>query len=152
GGWYDIFLQGTLNAFTAVQHHGGEGAKGKCRLVVGPIGHGTFNELKYPANAAKGPACAHAFAWFDHVLLGKGNAAAGEKPVHYYVMGDPTDAKAPGNFWRHADDWPPASKATPFYFHPDGKLSLDKPAAGDAARSYRYDPKDPVPNIGGQEL
>src|SRR5947209_10656943 len=36
GGWYDIFLQGTLNAFTAVHHRGGEGAKGKCRLVIGP--------------------------------------------------------------------------------------------------------------------
>ena len=152
GGWYDIFLQGTLNAFTAVQHRGGEGARGKCRLVVGPIGHGTFNELKYPANAAQGPACGDAFAWFDHVLLGKANAVSREKPVHYYVMGDPTDPKAPGNVWRHADDWPPAAKTTPFFFHADGKLGRDKPTEGVASRRYRYDPKDPVPNVGGQEL
>src|SRR5262249_25351018 len=115
GGWYDIFLQGTLNAFTAVHYHGGASAKGKCRLGLGPIGHGSLNELKYPANAAQSPACADAFAWFDYVVLGKNNAVAREKAVHYYVMGDPTDPKAPGNFWRHADDWPPTSQATAFY-------------------------------------
>jgi predicted acyl esterase len=152
GGWYDIFCQGTINSFTAVHYHGGEGAKGKCRLVIGPIGHGGFTELKYPASAAKGPACGDAFAWFDYVLLGKDNAVAKEKAVHYYVMGDPTDPKAPGNVWRHADDWPPPSQATPFYFHPDGTLVREKPPLGDGAKTYAYDPKDPVPNVGGQEL
>src|SRR5262249_6721870 len=152
GGGDDIFLQGTLNAFTAVQHRGGNGARGKCRLGVGPIGHGAFTELKSPANAAQAPACADAFAWFDHVLQGKANAVAREKPVHYYVMGDPTDPKAPGNFWRHADDWPPASTATPFFFHAGGKLVRDKAPDVEAFRTYRYNPKDPVPNVGGQEL
>jgi predicted acyl esterase len=151
GGWYDIFLQGTINSFTAIHYHGGEGAKGKCRLVIGPIGHGQITELKYPANASQGPACAEAFAWFDYVLQGKNNAAAREKAVHYYVMGDPTDAKSPGNYWRHVDDWPPPSTATPFYFHADGALSKNKPD-GDGSKTYSYDPKNPVPNIGGQEL
>jgi predicted acyl esterase len=152
GGWYDIFLQGTLNAFTAVHYRGGAGARGKCRLILGPIGHGTFTELKYPANAAQGPACGDAFAWFDHALLGKDNAAAREKAVHYYVMGDPTDPQAPGNHWRHADDWPPPARPTPFYLHADGTLARDRRPEGDGARTYRYDPKDPVPSVGGQEL
>lgn len=152
GGWYDIFLQGTINSFTSVHYQGGEGARGKCRLVIGPIGHGNFNELKYPAIASQRPACSDVFTWFDHVLLGKDNAIAKEKAVHYYVMGDPTDPKAPGNFWRHVDDWPPASKETPFYFHADGTLARDKPPEGNASKTYSYNPKDPVPNIGGQEL
>jgi hypothetical protein len=152
GGWYDIFQQGTINAFVAAHYHGGEGAKGKCRLVIGPIGHGIFTELKYPANAARGPACGDPFAWFDYTLLGKDNAVAKEKAVHYYVMGDPTDAKAPGNYWRHADDWPPPSKSTAFYFHPDNALVRNVTPKGDDQKTYRYDPKDPVPNIGGQEL
>jgi putative CocE/NonD family hydrolase len=67
-------------------------------------------------------------------------------------MGDPTDPKAPGNYWRHADDWPPPSRVTPFYFHPAGTLVQGKPPEGNDARTYAYDPKDPVPNIGGQEL
>jgi putative CocE/NonD family hydrolase len=92
------------------------------------------------------------FAWYDHILLGKENAVAKEKAVHYYVMGDPTDKEAPGNVWRHVDDWPPPSKATPFYFHADGTLVADKPPAGDESKTYEYDPKNPVPNVGGQEL
>jgi predicted acyl esterase len=152
GGWYDIFLQGTINSFTSVQYHGGAGAKGKCRLVIGPIGHGTFSELKYPANARQQPACADAFTWFDYVLLGKDNEIAKEKAVHYYVMGDPTDPKAPGNHWRHVDDWPPPAKVTSFYYHPNGTLVRGTPPAGDDAQSYAYDPKNPVPNVGGQEL
>jgi predicted acyl esterase len=152
GGWYDIFLQGTINSFTAVHYRGGEGARGKCRLVIGPTGHGTFNELKYPASAAQGPACADAFTWFDHVLRGKDTAVAREKAVHYYVMGDPTDPKAPGNVWRHADDWPPPADATPFYFHEDGTLARGKAPDGPGSKTYSYDPKNPAPNIGGQEL
>jgi len=152
GGWYDIFLQGTINSFMAIHYHGGEGAKGKCRLVISPIGHGAITELKYPVNASQGPACGDAFAWFDRVLLGKNNAVAREKAVHYYVMGDPTDPKAPGNYWRHADDWPPPARPTPFYFHADGALVKEKPPEGDDSKTYTYDPKNPVPSIGGQEL
>jgi predicted acyl esterase len=152
GGWYDIFLQGTINSFTAVHYHGGKGARGKCRLVIGPTGHGGFTELKYPASAGRGPACGDVFAWFDHVLLGKDNAISKEKAVHYYVMGDPTDPKAPGNYWRHVDDWPPPSEPTLFYFHKGGMLAQEKPPEGNDSRSYAYDPNDPVPNIGGQEL
>ena len=98
------------------------------------------------------PACADAFAWFDYALLGKPNAVAREKAVHYYVMGDPTDPKAPGNYWRHEDDWPPPSRPTPFYFHPDGSLVQGKPPEGNGSKTYSYDPKNPVPNVGGQEL
>lgn len=152
GGWYDIFLQGTINSFTSIHYHGGEGARGKCRLVIGPIGHGNFSELKYPANAAKMPACADVFDWFDYALAGKENAVAKEKAVHYYVMGDPTDKSAPGNYWRHVDDWPPTSTSADFYFHPDGKLVRDEQPTGTDSRTYEYDPKNPVPNVGGQEL
>lgn len=152
GGWYDIFLQGTIDSFTTIHYHGGEGARGKCRLVIGPIGHGQFTELVYPANSRQLPACGDAMQWFDYTLKGENNGAAREKAVHYYVMGDPTDPQAPGNIWRHVDDWPPPATPTPFYFHPDGGLVRGKPPGGDATRSYSYDPSDPVPTVGGQEL
>jgi len=152
GGWYEIFLQGTIDSFTSVHYHGGKGAKGKCRLVIGPIGHGGLKEMKYPANASKMPACMDVFDWFDYVLLAKENSVAKEKAVHYYVMGDPTDQNAPGNFWRHVDDWPPPSKAMPFYFHADGSLVCDRSPQGNDSKTYAYDPKNPVPNVGGREL
>jgi uncharacterized protein len=151
GGWYDIFLQGTINSFTTIQSRGGPAAKGHCRLVIAPIGHGSMTDLKYPASAGKLPRCADNLAWFDATLKGKDNGVADEKPVHYYVMGDPTDDQAPGNVWRASDDWPPPATETPFYLHASGKLSTEKPAE-DGSHSYKYDPAQPVPTVGGAEL
>lgn len=151
GGWYDIFLQGTINSFTTIQSRGGPAAKGKCRLVIAPLGHGTMTELKYPENATRLPRCADNLAWFDAVLKGMDNGVADEKPVHYYVMGDPTDPTAPGNVWRQADTWPPAATETSWYLHPTGKLSTASPGES-GSRSYQYDPAKPVPTIGGAEL
>jgi predicted acyl esterase len=152
GGWYDIFLQGTINSFVAIQDHGGPRARGRCRLVIGPIAHGPFTELTYPANAANVPRCADPLAWFDYTLRGKDNGVEGEKPVHYYVMGDTTDSGAPGNHWRSADRWPPPATATAFYFHPEGRLVRGGTPGGEGSRSYHYNPNKPVQTIGGQEL
>ncbi len=151
GGWYDIFLQGTINSFVAIHNHGGPDARGRCRLVIGPIAHGDFNELKYPANS-KLPPVAEASRLFDSWLKGKDNGAEEDKAVHYYVMGDPTDEDAGGNFWRQADNWPPPAEVTAFYFHPDRRLVRKMPPDRTEALSYRYDPNDPVPTVGGQNL
>lgn len=151
GGWYDIFLQGTINSFTTIQARGGPAAKGRCRLVIAPIGHGNMPELKYPANASQLPKCANSLAWFDATLKGKANGVQAEKPVHYYVMGDPTVDGAPGNFWRSADTWPPQSSATSWYLQANGDLSTVKPTES-GIRRFVYDPARPVPTIGGAEL
>jgi predicted acyl esterase len=152
GGWYDIFLQGTINSFVTIHNQGGDDAQGRCRLILVPLGHGTMTELKYPANAGQLPKCGNAVAWFDSVLKGTVNGIADEKPVHYYVMGDPTDKEAPGNYWRSADSWPPAAAVTPFYLHPGGKLLALVTPQGVSSKSYRYDPVHPVPTVGGAEL
>jgi predicted acyl esterase len=95
GGWYDIFLQGTINSFVTIHNHGGEGARGHCRLIIAPIGHGTMTELKYPPSATQFPKCASDVAWFDSVLKGKNNGVANEKAVHYYVIAIPRTRPRP---------------------------------------------------------
>lgn len=150
GGWYDIFLQGTIDGFLALHTRGQGDARGNCRLIVGPWAHGQFDQLKYPPNS-RAPAAADAFRFFGYWLQGRDTGVKRDKPVHYYVMGDPEARGAPGNFWRSADEWPPPSKPTPYYFHLDGGLSTALPRE-DGKRTYRYDPKDPVPTIGGQNL
>jgi putative CocE/NonD family hydrolase len=152
GGWYDIFQQGTINSFVTIHNKGGTGARGKCRLILAPIGHGNMTELKYPENASKYPKCGNDVAWFDYVLKGVANGVGEEKPVHYYVMGDPTDKNAPGNYWRSADNWPPPAVETAYYFHPDHKLVASNPPRGEDRQSYRYDPGSPLPTVGGAEL
>lgn len=150
GGWYDIFLQGTINSFATIQKQGGPRARGKCRLVIGPLAHRLFSELRYP-NAGF-PKEADPVRFYEHHLMGRDNGVDRDKPVRYYVMGDPTDKEAPGNYWRTADDWPPPSRETPFYFHGDGSLREREKPSGTDSKPYRYDPKDPVPTVGGQNL
>jgi putative CocE/NonD family hydrolase len=78
--------------------------------------------------------------------------------VAYYVMGDTADAKAPGNEWRFADDWPVPAEPTSWYLHADGKLTRVKPAAaagaaGEAGSAgYTFDPAAPCPTVGGCNL
>ena len=152
GGWYDIFLQGTINSFVTIHNRGGKGARGNCRLVIGPIAHGKFDELKYPANASHPPEGASPFRFFDHFVKGIDNGAPQDKPVCYYVMGDPTDPGAGGNYWRTADNWPPPAKPVKAYFHAGGGLKLEASSATNARTSYKYDPTDPVPTVGGANL
>jgi putative CocE/NonD family hydrolase len=120
-------------------------------LIIGPIAHGAFDELKYPPNS-KMPPAAEASRLFDYWLKGNNNGAQNDKAVHYYVMGDPTDKNSVGNFWRQADNWPVPAEPTAFYFHPDKKLVRSTPPGGSEAMSYRYDPNNPVPTVGGQNL
>ncbi|HSI69030.1 MAG TPA: CocE/NonD family hydrolase, partial [Gillisia sp.] len=70
--------------------------------------------------------------------------------VQYYTMGS--------NKWQAAEIWPPAkAKMTTYYLNSDGnanavsngKLSTKKPGNRSQADSFTYDPKDPVPSLGG---
>ena len=151
GGWYDIFCQGTINSFVSLQTKGGPAVRGNCRLIMGPWAHGTFDELKYPANSNKRPSAADFARYVDFHLKGEKNGVDKDAPVHYYVMGDPETPDAPGNVWRSADSWPPAADQTGFYFHADGTLRTEK-QTGDEKKTYAFDPKNPVLTVGGQNL
>jgi uncharacterized protein len=122
GGYYDIFAQATLDAFVGYQKHGGQGARGRQKLVFGPWAHGVLQEkvgdLTFP-EAKTPPGNVHdAWRWFDRWLKDDANGVEGEPAVTYYVIGDVTDSNAPGNTWRTANSWPPFDiSPTPFYLH-----------------------------------
>jgi len=156
GGYFDIFAQGTIDAFVGYQERGGPGARGKQKLIMGPWTHGVFTEqsgeLKFP-NAKRPPNNVRdQWRWFDHTLKGVDNGVNHEPAVTYYVMGDTSDTNAPGNTWRTADHWPPvATTTTPFYLHPDRTVSRTKPGMAEPL-SFTYNPTNPVPTVGGPEL
>jgi uncharacterized protein len=158
GGWYDIFSQGNIDCFTGLQERGAEPAKGNQKLVMGAFGHGKLGgDLKYPDDAGNLRGNLDlSFRWFDHWLKGIENGVEREPAVKYFVMGDTFDSKAPGNEWRTADSWPPKSTLTPYYLQGSHKLSTDPPRAdassADAADTFVYDPLDPVPTVGGNNL
>jgi uncharacterized protein len=150
GGWYDLFCQGTIDGFVAIQEKGAPEARGQCKLIMGPWAHGEFKELRYPDSGF--PPQSDLWRWLAHHLQGERNEISAQSPVCYYVMGDPEDKNAPGNRWRNADRWPPPSSPTPYYLYKDLRLSTSAPTDEEASLTYEYDPKNPVPTVGGQNL
>jgi len=154
GGWYDIFLQGTINAFVERQHNGGPGSKGNQKLVMGPWWHGGFGtttqgQLTFPANSLYTEMWPDTFRLYDYWLKGVDNGYTALPTVRYYVMGDVDDPSAPGNEWRSADDWPIKHTNMSLYLSEE-RLSDRLWTSG--TRSYLYDPKNPVPTAGGANL
>lgn len=152
GGWYDVFLQGTINSFVTVHNQGGPRARGRCRLILGPWAHEDIARLVDPRNAGCWPRAGDPFRFFEYWLKGCSNGVPYDKPVHYYVMGAKGERGAKGNFWRSAESWPPPSQPTDFYLHADGALRDAAPQTPDGALTYQYDPYHAVPTVGGQNL
>ena len=155
GGWWDIFAQGTIDAFVARQHHGGPGAKGNQRLVMGAWSHagapeGKIGEL-HLQDGWKSGTIKESIAFLDHWLLGGPSEVAEGPAVRYYTLGDTSDPDAPGNEWRTADDWPPfETLETSLYLAADDKLAWQPQAA--PPLSFTLDPAAPCPTLGGTNL
>jgi putative CocE/NonD family hydrolase len=161
GGWYDLFLKGTLANYTGMKASGGsDAARRYQRLVIGPWAHGPmdgwFPERSYglAAGIEAADLTGLQLRWFDWLLRGTDTGLAGDKPVRLFVMG--------ANVWRDEDDWPlPGTDYVDYFLHSrggangrantaggDGGLSADPP--GDEPEDvYLYDPRDPVPTTGG---
>jgi predicted acyl esterase len=157
GGWFDIFTQGTLDAFAGYNESGGPRARGRQRLIMGPWTHGSTGnragELTFrDANLRPGLA-ASAQAWLDYAVKGADNGIGSDAPVLTYVMGDTTDPSAPGNAWRASDRWPrPDARPFSLFLHPDRKADFVPPRDAEDALSWTSDPAHPVPSVGGPEL
>src|SRR5205085_11064807 len=137
---------GVVDIFAQLQENGGDGARGRQHLVIGPWIHGEVGRtedhmagaLTYPANSNLPPDTGNGFAWLSFWLTGQPAIPPDEPAVRYYVMGDVTDHKAPGNVWRTAASWPPPSQPLRLYFTPDGRLDPQAPAAV-TTRAYDFD-------------
>lgn len=156
GGWFDIFLQGTLDGYAAFQHQGGGGALGRQKVIVGPWTHyGTFQtgagQLTYPANAGL---VTDIFPivrdWFDFWLKGGSPGVSRWPNARVYLMGAVGEPGAPGNRWLDLPDWPPPATETALYLDAGHGLSETTGPTGEL--ELVMDPGDPVPTTGGQEL
>ena len=156
GGWYDIFCQGTIDAYYGYQHLAGAGAKGKSKLIMGPWTHTGFfsrtqGKLVYPRNSLDHFSL-RMFRDMVRCYMQNDTEAYSQWPtVTYYVMGDVDDASAPGNEWRYAEDWPLPAENVTWYFQSNGQLTKKTPESSEPL-SYLYDPSNPVPTIGGRNL
>ena len=154
GGWYDIFLAGTLRNYMGIKAHGAtdEARKGQ-RLLVQIGGHAGFGrrigDVEFGDDALKFTSMEVVLAWYDYLFKGVQNEFA-TLPVRIFVMGD--------NKYHQESDWPPPeNKLTRYYLHSggsanslrgDGGLFLTPPKK-EASDKFTYDPANPVPTIGG---
>ena len=157
GGWYDLFLKGTLKNFLGIT-----GAGGQVQLVVGPWDHlrGRRPEpfgfhVDFGSEGQAPPILDFELRWFDRWLRDGPEPFPGESPVRIFVMGGgdghrtETGAIYHGGRWRTEPTWPPSDmEATPYYIHGDVRLSTRMPDASPPTE-YAFDPSDPVPTLGG---
>jgi uncharacterized protein len=152
GAWNDIFLQGTLDNFTAMTALGRS-----ARLLVGPWGHITYQdpvgERCYGILGSRLGAPAHphgdtndeVLAWMRRQLTDGGDAEDAAAPVRIFVMGR--------NEWRDEQEWPlTRARVERWHLGAGGTLDPHAPATDAAPGAFAYDPSDPVPTVGGQTV
>lgn len=153
GGWHDIFLQGTLDNYTAMTTLGRP-----AHLVVGPWAHGN-QTLTDPTGALSFGIRSNGFAvagtrgvdvnalqlaWMRHYLApgDDKDLLSAQPPVRIFVMGR--------NAWREEAAWPlERARVERWYLSAGGGLTRDQPRATSPTTDFSYDPMDPVPTIGG---
>ncbi len=159
GGWYDIFLNGTIRNFQAMRQHG----NARQHLLIGPWIHGDVRHVVGEADFGlaasgalvnlRGDLMSIQLQFFDRWLKGAPNGFDQTPAVQYFVMG--------ANSWKSSDTWPPAgARAERWYLHSQGEanslagngvLAREQPAS-EPADTYVYDPARPVPTLGGATL
>ena len=155
-GWYDSWTGPVANLnYVALR----KTKTSLQRLLIGPWLH-SAESLSYAGEAqftddASVDLAWPELAWYNHFLKGVDNGVDREKSVRLYVMGGGDAHKTKegrifvGGHWRDEVDWPLLrAVATPYYLHAQGILSPEH-AAGDAPQTYRFDPMNPAPTIGG---
>jgi len=157
-GWYDSYTAGAIGNYVGLSAL----KKSPVRLLVGPWLHGR-NAQSYSGEVEFGPDAAMAdfdttfhLRWFDHFLKGKSNGVAEEPAVKIFVMGtgdghvDANGRLYHGGTWRVLSKWPPPeARFVNYYLQAGGSLSTTAPAAAAAPTTFTYDPRFPLPTIGG---
>lgn len=161
GGWYDSWAGNTTANFQALT----KTIRGPVYMIMGPWIHGSqgssaHGQTSFGADAAIKDPLAWRLEWYDHWLKGIENKVGKEAPfaskVRIFVMGTGDGRKTEkgllnhGGYWRDEKEWPIArTRRTEFYLQADGGLSTNLPVHSPASTSFTFDPRNPVPNIGG---
>lgn len=129
-GWWDYYTGASLKYYNLMRELG---HTPEVRVWIDNAGHAEMPVAEY-------------VRWLDWVLLGKDNGMKDQPPVRVFVQGI--------NRERFYDQWPPAgTRPLKYYLHSlDGSRTgtLDTvPPDEEPPTQYTYDPRDPVPSIGG---
>jgi len=160
--WFDPYPRTATANYMDLRKRG----KGPLALILGPWTHGD-RCLSYAGDVDFGPAAVLEgnlaanflelrLRWFDRWLKGADNGAEADPRVRYFRMGGGSGRRNPagridhGGRWMEAEDWPlPGAVERSYYLRADGGIDPAGPGQETASISYRYDPANPVPSIGG---
>lgn len=131
-GWHDALADQSVQQFDRLRRAGCESS-----LLVGPWTHTSAMQQGWPEVFAE------TLAWLRAHLCGD-RAGLRPTPVRVHVGGE--DA------WRDLDDWPPAAATTDWFPATEGTLSAQTPVESGPLATFRYDPDDPTPSVGGRLL
>ncbi len=161
GGWYDSWAGNTTANFRALSST----LQSPVYLIMGPWIHGmqgksAHGQVDFGQDAAIADERAWRLEWFDHWLLGKENSVGKTAPfatrVRIFVMGTGDGGKTAegllrhGGAWRDEHEWPLArARLTPYYLQPGGRLETDRLTTESMNTRFDFDPRDPVPTLGG---
>ena len=132
GGWQDIFISQTLTQYRQLSSRGVEVA-----MTIGPWTHDQM------ATTAVGTTATETLNWLGSHLAKK-SVTPRTAPVRVYVTG-----RARGG-WVDLPDWPPATDNKSFFLQAGGRLDSTPPP--DGTSTFRYNPADPTPTVGGRLL
>ncbi|MBV8739693.1 MAG: CocE/NonD family hydrolase [Alphaproteobacteria bacterium] len=138
--WFDIFQTSVMAAFADIQAR-----VGNQKLWLGPNEHYFVyynNFWRYDPY----------FAWFNYWLKGDDNGIMDGPAVYYspHAWVEDRDNYVPNN-WQYAERWPPpGSRPQRLYLRADGSLATETAEGG--PRRYRYDPRRPIPTLGGRNM
>ena len=161
--WYDIFGEGGRSAYQSISANSRfEKARNGQRLIIGPWGH----LLPYNVPSSRGTGDIDfgpsalidlnetLLRWFDYWLKDIDSGIMDEPPVTVFTLGE--------NRWQKLSAWPPSNmRQVPYYLHSergantlsgDGTLQTVPPDRGEEPDKYVYDPNDPAPSLGGNNL
>jgi len=161
GGWYDSWGSNTTANYMVLS----KTIRGPVYLIMGPWIHGRQNasshgQVSFGKEAAIPDHLGWRLEWYDHWLKGTDNKVGKEAPfatpVRIFVMGTgdgskTTDGKLNhGGYWRDEHEWPLArTRYTRYYLHAGGGLSPQRSESKESSTDFVFDPRNPVPTIGG---
>jgi uncharacterized protein len=155
-GWYDSWCRQNVMNWQALS----KSKKSPQLLIIGPWTHGSqgrniAGELEFPPEAAL-DFNAWRLRWYERWLRGIDNGVDKEGPVRLFIMGGGDGRKTANGKLRHGGSWREEktfplerTQFTPYYLHGDASLSQHLPMAKSGATTFRFDPDNPVPTIGG---
>jgi putative CocE/NonD family hydrolase len=155
-GWYDSWCRQSVMSWQALS----KAKKSPQLLIIGPWTHGSqgsnfAGEIEFPPDAGL-DFKKWRVRWFDRWLKGIDNGVENEGPVRLFVMGGGDGRKSAAGRLRHGGSWRQEksfplerTQFTPYYLHADGSLRPKQPTEKAASTTFRFDPENPVPTIGG---